>query len=410
MKFLFIFLGVTLLFSNASAISNSAKYDIEINEQIPDIEVLRRDNLNKNSEYDRHFSFRWNMPDEFDSSFKSFYQTLADDERHLASLTENQIFEMVRNMPKELYPYIGPHLHTLPQLSGRVLDIQGIKETKNQFPQQISADLQDIENIEYVSPYMYIYMVPQELLQSLDIREYPEFDVPEYHSLKKPNINPEFLKDVVNQTPLSDYADGKNRQKNEGIRNYISNKNTPLSGADVQAFAATLSDLKEFNHSNSLQLIKTNFLISEWEEKNGLPKDFYFYKQMANPCHSIVRSIKWSNKTLEFQKIIGKKGFGLEDWALTCDKTLKAYRRANISEAMAIMLYGLKTNQHLQYYKESGLKPDEMQILENISGATVEMYRATQKDVETVKPLMNKIYRALPKSNPYFLGSPFIFY
>ena len=409
MKFYFIFCSIILFVFSASAMSDVSKYNIEINEKIPDIDKLKKEYLLKNSEYNRHFSFRWNMPKEFDLSFKTFYQQLAGDERHLENLTENKIFEMIQNTPKELYPYIGPHLHTLPQLSGRVLDIPEIKATKNQFPKQISDDLKDIENIEYASPYMYIFMVPEDILRSIDEREYPEFNLPIYQSLKKQSIGQRFMQDIIKQTPLSDYVGNNKQQNNSGIRHYVSNKNTPLSGADINAFTNTLIGLQEFNLTNQLQLIKTGLLISQWEDENSKEKGFYFYKQMANPCHAIVRSIKWSNKSLEFQKIIGENGFGLEDWALTCEKTLKAYRRANISEAIAIMLYGLKTNQHLQYYKASGLTPEEMQILDNISGATIEMYNSPEKDVATVKPYMHKIYRSLPKNNSYFLGTPLIF-
>lgn len=412
MRLKFIFFSFVFFVSTGYATladTDFSKYEIIIDEAIPNTDILKKNLMLKNSEYNRHFSFRWNMPKEFDLQFKNTYKMLAADERHLSNMTENQIVKMLQKMPKEVYPYIGPYLHTIPQLSGRVLSLPGIKETKNQFPKQISERFKDVENIEYASPHLYINLAPEELKKSLDNKEYPQMDLPEYQPLRRQNINPEFLKNIVLQTPLEDYAEGKKAQEYKGIRHYIADENTPLSGADVSAFLTSLEDLQQFNRQNQAKFISVVSLIEDWEEQNGAKKGFYLYKQAANPCHSIVRNVKWNNKSLEFQNIIGKNGFGADDWALICEKTLKSYRRANISSAMAMMLYGMKTNQHLQYYEAAGLSTDEMQMLEDILGAVVEMYNASNEDVKTIKPYMNEIYKSLPKTNSYFLGTPLLF-
>ena len=408
MKFCFTFLRILLYVCAAFASDADDKYYIEINEKIPDVRNLQKKLMQENSEYNRHFSFRWNMPQEFDASFKNIYQTISADERHLSSMTENQIFEMLKTTPKEFYPYIGPYLHTIPQLTGRILDIPGIKETKNQFPKKIDERFQNIEDIEYASPHLYINLVPADILSNWENKEQPELEIPEYQPLRRQRINNDFLQNALNQTPLNNYVSSQNRQKNAGIRHYITDENTPLSGADVVAFANTLSDLTDFNLQNQAKFISTAYIISSWEENRGGQEGFYFYKQVANPCHGIVRNVKWNNMSEEFQKIIGKNGFGLSDWAQTCEKTLKAYRRASLSEAMAIMLYGLKTNQHLEYYKVNGLTKDELKQLENILGAFTEMYNSSDEDIKAVKPYMNRLYNALPHSS-YFLGNPFIF-
>lgn len=407
MKFWLVLFNFLLISYSAFALSNSEKYAIDINEKIPDVKALHKDFMKKNSNYNRHFSVRWDMPDKFDSQFKNLYDTLAGDERHLSSLSEDEIYKMLKIMPKEMYPYIGPYLHTMPQLSGRILDMPGIKETKNKFPEQIAERFKDIPNIEYASPYLYIHLLPDELVANLEKTEYSPLTHPEYRNLKRWNIAPEIIKNVIARTPLDDYV-GNRKKKSKGIRHYIATEATNLSGADVTAFTNTLSDLHDFNTKNQADLITTAYIISDWEEQNGAEKGFYLYKQIANPCHSMVRNVKWNKQSLDFQKIIGKNGFGLDDWAIICEKTLKAYRRANLNTATAIMLYGMKNNELMRYYEVSGLNNHELQSLKNILNAAVEMYNAPKKDVDEVKFHMNKLYKTIPAQNSYFLGTPIV--
>ena len=62
---------------------------------------------------------------------------------------------MIQSLPKQYYPYIGPYLHTVPNMSPKILNLPGIKETKNQFPERIAPQLKDIPNLEFLSPYLY---------------------------------------------------------------------------------------------------------------------------------------------------------------------------------------------------------------------------------------------------------------
>ena len=408
MKFTVFFLSCFCFWSVAFALPAPEEYAIDTNEKIPDISALKKQRDKQNSLYDRHFSFRWDMPEKFDTEFKNIYQGLASDERHLSTKTEDEIYKMLQVLPKEYYPYIGPYLHTLPQLSGRILDMPGIKETKNKFPERIAERYKDVENIEYLSPSLYFLLMPETVGEGSSSYEFKQFEVPEYFSVKKVNLNPEFLQKIAAKTPLSDYANAPKKEKSAGIRHYVFDENTPLSGADVQAFSNTLSDLEDFNFQNKLELVKTNLLITYWEDQTGNKKDFYFYKQMANPCAAMVRNIKWSNKVLEFQKIIGKNGFGIDDWAGVCDRTLKAYRRADISLAMMIQIRGLKSGDALMKYYRASMDSEIYEMFENMMGAAQEMYNAKKEDVETVKPYMKRLYKTIPETASYFLGAPLI--
>lgn len=408
MRFLLILLLFCCYSTSSYAVPSAEDYAIELDEEIPDLADLADKFHYQNSDYRRNFSFRWDMPKTFDKEFKNIYKTLAEDERHLSSKTEDYIYMMLKKLPKEFYPYIGPYLHTLPQLTGRVLDMPGIKETKNKLPERIAEKFKNIEYLEYLSPELYIFLMPEMTGEGSLSYEYPQLAEPEYRTLRRTSINPEFMQKIVEQTPLADFADSSKKEKSAGTRHYIFDENTPLSGADVEAFSNTLGDLHDFHLANRINFIKVGTLMSFWEEENGAEQDFYFYKQMANPCAAMVRNIKWANKSFEFQKIIGKNGFGINDWALVCDRTLKAYRRANISLAMVMVIRGLQNGVLIKYYEMSGVDKEDMPILEANLGAAREMYNASREDVETVKPYMNRIHKTLPENNSYFLGSPLL--
>ncbi len=409
MRYLFFLFLFLVSCPPAFGILDSQSYKIETDEIIPNIPLLKDNYNKKTSTYDRHFSFRWNMPKKFDSEFGQLYQTLSLDERHLSTASEDKIYQILKSMPKEMYPYIGPYLHTLPQLSGRILDMPGIKETKNKFPERIAEKYKDIEDIEYVSPALYLYLMPEMVGEGEFSVEYPQMAEPEYHTIQRYTINPKFLQKIADMTPLSDYIGNPAPKNTDGIRHYIIDDKTSLSGADVKALANTFVDLQEFNLENRADFISTNYLISQWEEDNGGAEGFYFYKQMANPCAAAVRNVRWNNKATEFQKIIGKNGFGLDDWAYICDKTIKAYRRANISLAMMIELRGLRGETLPRFYKaNSDMDEEAMNTLNYILGATKEMYNAPKEDVKAVKPNMKLIQKSIPDANPNFLGVPLL--
>ena len=409
MRFFSVLAGFLLLCTSAFAVPAEQDYAINPKEDVPDVEKLIKEYRKQNSGFDRHFAFRWAMPKKFDRQFENVYQALAADERHISSKMEEVLYQKLKQMPKEMYPYIGPYLHTLPQLSGRILDMPGIKETKNKFPDVVAEKYKDIENIEYLSPWLYILLMPEMAGEKEFAYEYPQFQEPQYTSLKKRTINPEFLQKIADQTPVSATGSAKNDDDNDGIRHYVMTPTTPLSGEDVKAFSNTLSDLYDFNMENRIKLIYTKSLISYWEEKNGGKKNFYFYKQLANPCAAMVRNIRWNNKAADFQSVIGKNGFGLDDWALVCDKTLKAYRRANMSLAMMLSIRGIQSGAIERYYNANGVSGEALEGISNMLGAAKEMYNAPKEDVNTVKPYMSLLSKKMPAVNSYFLGAPLMF-
>ena len=385
-------------------------YDVDADEDIPMVWRLQEEYKKHLSNYDWHYDFSWNMPPVFDKDFNKEIQRFGSVEKRLNNPDEDSLLRDIKRLSPVYYPYIGPVLHTIPGLSGKILDLPGIKETKNKFPQKIASVFSDSPNIEFVSPELYIYLMPQIWGEDINTMEFPHI------AKQRPNIPPvrikkEFLKNVLKQVPTSDFAvNNETKPKSKGIRHYTATATTPLSPADVEAFVNTLDGLHEFDRTqNKMKFISLNGLFNYWDEKNGIDKNISFLKGVVNPCQTIVRKIKWSGQRQDFQKIIGTEAFGLDDWAYTCDKTLKAYRAISQDNAMVTALnilkkgYAYKLINQLNYYT-----PEERLIHKYFIEASIQLYSSTKNNMKAVTPYRRQLKQKLKNFDTNILGTPLI--
>ena len=114
-------------------------YDINPDEEIPMLWRLQKEYRKFHSDYDWHYDYSWNIPPVFDKEFAQNIERFGNIEKRIDSPDEESLLREIRRLPKEFYPYIGPVLHTLPGLSGKILDLPGIKETKHQFPKRVAS-------------------------------------------------------------------------------------------------------------------------------------------------------------------------------------------------------------------------------------------------------------------------------
>ncbi|MFR8207120.1 MAG: hypothetical protein ACLU99_13025 [Alphaproteobacteria bacterium] len=70
----------------------------------------------------------------------------------------------------------------------------------------------------------------------------------------------------------------------------------------------------------------------------------------------------------------GQAGFTLNEWAYTCDKTIKAYRLSKISSGMAMAIRGYQSGLHDDDIRK--LSPRSQQSRYSTMQAIVEMYKA----------------------------------
>ena len=386
-------------------------YDVDLNEQIPYLWRVHEDFKKDTAVYDRKYDYRWRIPTVFNSDFRQKIKTFGAVEKRFNNQDEENILQDLKRMPKVFYPYVGPMLHNMRGLSGKILDLPGIKETKNKFPDKIASRLQDIPNIEFVSPDLYIYLSPQFWGEDMNTLEFPK-ELREQEN-ENPNIriNPEFIRHVRAKINLSDYYPGaKPKASSLGYRNYIADKNTPLSGADVQAFLNTFDNLEKFRKTkdNELNLIMLDSLINYWDEKNGTDRQISFLKGVVNPCQTIVRKVKWSGLRSQFQDAIGGEAFGLDDWAYTCDKVIKAYRVLTMKQAHISIINALRKGYPYTQLDKLDFTPEERLRQRYFLEATLHLYDSTPADVKAVKPFYKQITDKLLKIDYLFAGTPFI--
>jgi len=412
MRFLYFILALIIsLPAQAQYKEFDQWYEVDLDEEIPPLYKLRNEYEKENSQYRWNYDFRWNMSSLFNAEFKKHITNFGTIEKHIGDADEDELLQTIKRMPKPLYQYIGPLLHTQRGLSGKILDFPGIKETKHQFPQQIASRFRDIPGIEFASPEMYVYLNP--LLWGEDMASIEKPKEAPKPKVKQPRlrINPEFIHKIKMKVRAVDYTGAATASsKDLDLRHFNPDKNTPLSKADVRAFARTLNNLNQFryNNANELKMIMVEVLMNYWDIRNGVPQDILLHRQMVNPCQSFVRKIRWANLQHEFQNIIGEQGFGIKDWAYTCDKVIKAHR---VHNASADMIQAVKLQRKDFYYPE--MLPFFITERETVQTRITldsfkRMYDTTQADIEAIKPYNNKLRYQFLDIGKQIAGTPVI--
>ncbi len=388
MRFIYaclVLMTVVLASAAAEAVTPAdyaGRFEVDMKEDIPPLEELRRMFAPK-PVYDRKFDYFWNIGKVFDKGFAQTIRSYGTRQTRLKWPGEETMLEQLKNTPKEYYPYIGPYLHTIPGISEKVLNLPGIKETKNRFPKRIAPQLADIENLEFMSPALYFVLMP-ELWKDNDVsREKMKFQ-------RLPQTNrydTAFIKKVMETVPPEDYAPGATPQEplQSRLRTISPDATSPLTGKDVQAVARSLEALADYgeNINNKAKIIEAGALLDAWENSKGTGAILPNIKDLVNPCQRLGQKIKMQGMEHEFSEIIAGEGFNMEEWAYTCDKTIKAYRvlRMSTPELMTLLLYKRNVYQNqLNAYPEK-IAPSVAVTMQSM----VEMYKAPLNDVLEVK-------------------------
>lgn len=386
-------------------------YDIDLKEDIPLVWRIKKEYQKETSLYDWKYDFSWRIPSVFNYEFKQDIRNFGAFEKRLANPTEDGILAELKRMPKAYYPYVGPVLHTIKGLSGKVLDLPGIKETKNKFPEKIASRFQNIPNIESVSPDLYIFLSPQFWGEDLASLEFPQIADEKPQKTPKIHINPEYIRKIKEKVRMSDYGGGKSPDTPLGIRHFTADKDTPLSAADVKAFINTLDGIKKFSlsGSNGLRLLMIEPIITYWDTKNGVNENVAFLRNVVNPCQSLVRKVKWAGLREKFQEAIGVEGFGLDDWAYTCDKTIKAYRVNTLPMTHMTIIKLLRKGYYYRILDDMpGYSDEERKTFRYFLEASVHLYDTTETNLEAMRADKINIRNKVVKTHFENMGIPII--
>jgi len=271
----------------------------------------------------------------------------------------------------------------VPGIPEKILNMPGIKETKNKFPERIAPQLADIEDLEFLSPHLYILLMPEMWPDNN-----PPVEMPRKRLAKIPQTpyNPEFYANVMKNVEENGFGYGSKTKEaplKDKLRTLKVTKTSPLTSADVVAFTNTLDGVFQFaTFDNKVKVISAGMLLNYYEAKNGTALELNNLKDAVNPCQRLALKIKWAGLETEFSKIVAKEGFNLKDWALTCDKTIKAYRALLIPDAKLIAIKQFKRGIYNSFM--FSLKPKWRDRQFATMQSVLEMYRTKREDITAV--------------------------
>lgn len=418
--FRIILLSAALFFTaikahaNASDFAKYFKVDMQIT--LPDTDQYRQ-KMYHNSQYDKGYVSRFDMGRQFKREFTRVIKAYGMSEGRIKADYEDDLVELLHWLPKESYPYIGPMLHEVPGMPEKILNMPGIKETKNQFPQDIADRFIGIEGIEYLSPELYFLLMPDiwNPEQTLD----PEKPLP--IRAKKPRVNVDLPNALKLNVPTPQPTASKQSlttpklspavKSSQNLRTLSPSLTSRLTAKDVQAFISTIDDVINWGMQDEMQnyaqLLEGEAVLNYWEKEQQTALAQNDLKDMVNPCQRLVLKTRFSNQYSDFAKVVAKQGFTPEEWAYTCDKTIKSYRVgvANMAQAYAIRFH--RRGYYDQYTERLPAKwRDHMYATEE---ALIRMYTALREDVETVRPYQKELTQKFIKMRGVMLTAPIIY-
>ena len=345
-------------------------FDIDLEkDELPTQEELE-DFVKKYDEYNKKYNSFYDLLGDFDQEFLITIAAYGNQEKRLKGKNEDLYLEILSRIPKKYYQYLGPMLFEVPNMSEKILNLPGIKETKNKFPTRIAEQVKDIENLEFMSPALYFLLMPEAWPgYKMDI-ERPQM-TPYYPKVQYDQQFFAAIKKLVRPEKYMPGYEEKTKLSKSDLRTIHPDKNTLLTSADIKAFMATIDEVDDWakEPQNELMLSRVGILWRTYEKEQGIGKYVPSgLKDLVNPCARLVQTSRILHKERELAEIVAKEGFTLNEWAYTCDKTIKAYRLANVRNGVVTAIR--------QYRK--GLYDDE---IEGMSAYTQNVRFATMQSI-----------------------------
>ncbi len=342
--------------------------------------------------YDAKYHTVWDLTGDFDETFYARAATYGSNEKRLKWEEEDQVLEMLANTPKEYYQYVGPMLFEVPNMSEKVLNMPGIKETKNRFPTRVAEQLKDMEDIEFLSPAFYFLLMPEVWPENHLEPELPH-KRPILPSIK---YDPAFFAALQKLVPPEDFMPnaGKRKPGRSDLRTINPTAESLLTAADVAAVARTLPKVDEWYQEGHNRFYINRVAILLWNyESQQRPEVAAGLREIVNPCARLVIMARLLGQELALAEKVADEGFTLNEWAYTCDKTIKAYRLSRINRNVmnAIRLFKAGT-----YDKDMAkMSPFAQSYRYAAMQAWVSGYNAPLSDVREVQKKRDVLEKSL---------------
>ncbi|MCQ2741205.1 MAG: hypothetical protein MJ210_03720 [Alphaproteobacteria bacterium] len=369
-----------------AVVSNYADaFDVNLEEDsLPSMDKLQ-EVFDKTDIYDAKYTSFYDLLNGFDKPFYLTLATYGSTEKRAKWEDEEVFLEFLRLVPKEYYQYFGPMLFEVPDMSEKVLNLPGIKETKNKFPTRIAEEVKDIKDLEFMSPAYYYLLMPEMWPSYKEKIEQPQM-TPYFPKVR---YNPKFYEAIKKLVKPEKYMPGykeKAGKTKSDLRTLYPTKDSLLTSADIKAFTATIDAVDEWAQKleNQYALVKVAIMWSALEKEDGSkPFVHYSFKDLANPCVRLVQKARIVGKELELARLVAPQGFTLNEWAYTCDKSIKAYRLGNISTPV---MQVVREYQRGIYDDEiKGITPYTQNMRFTVMQFIIQSYKAPLSDVMEYK-------------------------
>lgn len=386
-------------------------FEIDLDEELPPLEELEKKYGGQESLYDKRYDYHWNIGTVFDHIFRNTIISYGSSNVRIPHENEKSLERVLALIPKEHYQYVGPYLHTVPGIPEKILNMPGIKETKNKFPTRIAKELEDMEELEFLSPHLYYLLMPEIWPSYRNADETPRARYK--RATGRVEYSPEFFAAVKKLVPKGDYLPGATPQTplKSKLRTIDPEKDSPLTAMDVRAFASTISDVNEFGATdyNILKIAEAGFLLEAWENDNGRGLPVVTLKSTVNPCQRLVQKVKLAGLENEFFKVVAKQGFTPKTWAYTCDKSIKAYRLVNINAQMINPIVEYQNKIFNVEFPDS-VTYEERQQQYAVMQSVGEMFRSNMTDVMEVRRERELLNSEFMKAKETLIDSPIVMY
>ena len=390
-----------------AATADFAKYfKVDMSMPLPKYEDLQQKYIIERRRYNRRYEYYWGIGNLFDNVFRSTITDYGSSERRIRHEHEEDLLDMLSLIPKEYYQYIGPYLHTVPNMPEKVLNMPGIKETKNKFPTRIAPQLAGIEDLEFLSPYLYYLLMPEMWPENRIPQEIPVMK----KSSPKVEYDEKLYQKIRTLVPEDEFIPGAKPEVkvgNSDLRTIHPDVNSPLTSADIKAFARTLPKVYAIGENiyTMGRIYGAGNLLDIWEIENNIGLPMNSLKDIVNPCQRLVQKLRLAGLETNLRMAVGGEGFSPEEWAYTCDKTIKAYRMGMIRSGTLASIKAFQNGAYDEYLEETlGGKKADLQFA--TMQAMVEMYKAPLNDILEVRKNRKLLKKEFEAGKYRILGQP----
>ena len=178
-----------------------------------------------------------------------------------------------------------------------------------------------------VNSSLYFLLIPE--VWPDNVRAVEPLKTPAYYP--QTVYNAEFYRRLKQLVPPESFQPGAERKKAldiSDLRTVSPDEKSPLTSADVQAFARTIPAVNKLASAEgmALKLFAAGQLLDKYEsEQNGCTV-INTLKDLVYPCRRLVQKMRILGMETDLKLAVGGEAFNLDEWAYICDKTVKAYR------------------------------------------------------------------------------------